>query len=76
MSKFTGCDAKSCAECAEVTARTHRELLPRGASASDVFLLSLNLLELRHPGQHRYYYARCADRIIEQMAFPSGIKFN
>ena len=76
MPRRTVCDIKGCNECAEVIARSYQELLTRGASARDVYLFSVNLLELRHPGHQHHYYTRCTERILEHMTFPSGIKFN
>jgi hypothetical protein len=62
MSKRIVCDERGCGECGDVIARTYRELAERGDS--DAFLFCVDLLELRHPGHERYYYFRCAARLL------------
>lgn len=64
MARYDACGEIECLKCAEVVSRTYRELRVKGYDDRDAFLSAVNVLELRHPGHDRYYYFRCAARLI------------
>ena len=64
MAKRVACDEVGCAHCADVITRTYAELRERGDSKRDAYLFCVDLLELRHPGHEKYYYFRCAGRLL------------
>lgn len=59
------CSNDHCTECRGILVRTYRELRGTGYGDEKAFLAAVHVLELRHPGHTRDYYARLTAQWIE-----------
>ena len=57
-------DCEGCVECARVVVRTYRELRQADYSDRDAFMSAVRVLELRHPGNDRWFYFRTVARAL------------
>ena len=64
MSERVSCDTEDCVECARIVVRTYRELRNADYSDRDAFISAVHVLELRHPGQERWFYFRNVARAL------------